>query len=163
MTKTNEITIESLAAEASLFFTDGPRVSEDTGRTIRILKDDAPEWVQDLVYSAHGDMGPDDIRYDWTEDALSAIEQDGESAELEPDIYTSDLTRWLASRTDRFSYCDEAASEGYVGEGAGLIERLQAGQAMEQREIMAAVLEALNEELERREEAVEDKETDGDE
>lgn len=88
-----------------------------TNRFIRILKDDAPDWVRSLVLAAHGDMGPDDWRYEAIEDALSAVEQDGEDAALEPDIYTWGLTRWLNSRADRYAYCDDAVNEGYIVEG----------------------------------------------
>ena len=28
-----------------------------------VLKDTAPDWCQDVVFKAHGNMGPDDQRY----------------------------------------------------------------------------------------------------
>jgi hypothetical protein len=46
-------------------------------------------------------MLPDDWRYQFIEEALDAISEDGEDAQLEPAIYTHELTGWLHSRADR--------------------------------------------------------------
>lgn len=155
-TKTNP-TLESLAAEACAYFTKGDRIG-DTGELIRILKDGTPDWVLKLVHAAHGDMLPDDWRYSWIEDALSAVESEGEDATLEPDIYTSNLTRWLHSRADRHAYCDEAVESGLLPADAGMIARLQGGQAVEQVEVMGSVLESLAARLEEVESEQDDEE-----
>jgi hypothetical protein len=152
-----EVTLETLAKEAGSYFTNGERIG-DTGSLIRILKDGTPEWVRELVQAAHGGMGPDDFRYDWIEDALSAVENEGEDASLEADTYTSDLTRWLHSRADRYAYCDEAVESGLVTPDAGMIAQLQGGQAVEQAEIVSLVLDALNTRLEEVESEQEDEE-----
>ena len=140
--------VQSLAAEASKFFYRKKR-KEDDEKMITITKDDAPEWVKDMVHAAHGDMMPDDYRYEFITDALYALEanDDADRArdELEPDIYTSDLTAWLHSRNDRMSYVDDARAEyGDTGD-VSTSDALMRGQLMEKLEVFDAVHAALDE------------------
>lgn len=90
--------------------------------TDRVLPQrNCPQWFTDLCRNAHcgGEMGPDDWRYEFIQDALNAIEND-DTGETEPDVdnlypYTADRLKWLASRLDRYSYCDEAMAEWGTG------------------------------------------------
>jgi hypothetical protein len=91
-------------------------------------------------------MLPDDHRYEFIRDAVSALadEDDTDAARdsIEPDIYTANLAAWLGSRTDRYGYCDEAIEE--QGQPfPDTISLLQAGYYREQIEVFDAVLSAL--------------------
>lgn len=52
--------IQKLANEVLKMMTQGTR---DNGETFKHLKDDAPDWMQDLCHEAHGRMLPDDHKY----------------------------------------------------------------------------------------------------
>lgn len=128
-------------------------------KTIWTLKDEARyegSPVMDLVLAVHqdGETSPDDYRYEWTLDSLIMIAEaidEGDDPEereyeIEPDIYTADLMRWIGSRADRYSYCDEALSEygaDYFAGKGGVIDIIQAGQTAEKREVYRAVLDFL--------------------
>lgn len=139
--------------------------TRDNGNTFYTLKDDARAeigqergWIQEMCFTAHGDMLPDDWRYEFIHSALAAIadaSEDADSYEVrdemtEPDIYTSELTGWLASRNDRCSYCDEAVSE--FGQLEDTIRLIGAGQMMEKGEVFDSVLRSLSEHIEATEE-----------
>ena len=111
-------------------------------------KDDAPEWVRDSVFAAHGDaMLPDDYIYATVAETLEFIgdtEDDPEDSANafadDTDVYNSDLTAWVSSNAIRGSYVDEAtdtipAENFYAG--------LMAGQALERLEIYESVLASL--------------------
>jgi hypothetical protein len=136
--------VKKLAEQAGSWFTSGERKSEDTGRQIRIVKDGAPEWVSDLCHEAHGDMFPDDWRYEFIEDSLERIAEadnpDDALDEIEPDIYNADRLRWLSSHLDRAGYCDQAQDEGLVADDVDLMDRIGLGQYMEKREVLDSVL-----------------------
>lgn len=61
--------VRELAAEANSY------LWRDAGRDILLPADDAPQWFADLCREAHGGMLPDDWRYEFVRDALSAILQ----------------------------------------------------------------------------------------
>lgn len=138
------MSIQETAKEASAWFT---RIKRNDNEEIVTLKEGRPDWVQDLVHKAHGDMMPDDFRYSIIEEAIDAIAEaeDLDEAESEYvdniDIYTNDLTGWLHSRNDRYDYVDQARDE--FGDPANTIDSLQQGQMMERREVFALVREGL--------------------
>lgn len=148
--------VSSLAGEALSFF---ERAHRESGPDY-IRTRDEPEWVHGLVRQAHGDMLPDDWRYEAIRDALSAIEGSGaesidnlddvdhEYADGKVDIYTGDRIAWLASHGVRADYCDEAQDEGVASESAGVVELIGAGQYMEAREVFASVVRSLRDRLE---------------
>jgi hypothetical protein len=134
-------TVEFLAAEAGHWLT---RVTRDNGRSVVVTTDGAPEWVADLCRAAHARGGellfPDDWRYEFAQDALSALADGDEGA---PDLdavypYTADRLRWLASRADRYGYYDDAVEEfgDYSGGVMGLVAL---GMARELDEVFDAV------------------------
>ena len=99
-------------------------------------------------------MFPEDWRYEQIRDALRAIRDgvDNDSGQVcddfsEPDIYTADLTAWLASRNDRYAYVDEAVEEWGL-QDADTLTRIGAGQSAERREVFASVLQSLADRLE---------------
>jgi hypothetical protein len=124
---------------------------------ITTLKDDAPEWVRDLVRAAHGDMLPDDWRYDAIRSALWVHIHNDESHDLDEmgtewadgygDVYTGARLKWLASNLNRPAYCDEAREEG-LSAGEDIVELIGAGQYMEAREVWGLVVTALEERAE---------------
>jgi hypothetical protein len=150
-------TIQELAKDFSRRFEGATR---DDGTKYRRVKDgEQTEELQALIFAAHdaGGMLPDDWRYQFIEEALDAISEDGEDAQLEPSIYTHELTGWLHSRADRYGYCDEAIGEYGVMSGdvkpTGMIQLLTWGMAQEQQEVLSSVLASLEKLVEEMEEA----------
>jgi hypothetical protein len=148
---TTETTISTQARKAAAWFTTTTRGDE----TITVLKDDAPEWVSDLVFAAHGsDFLPDDWRYEKIGEALDFIADSddpedgyGEFADGAVDVYTHDRLAWLSSNLNRPAYCDEAVEE-LGSESSDIIERIGLGQYYEANEIYGLVLRALEETIE---------------
>jgi hypothetical protein len=148
--------VSALAGEALSFF---ERAHRESGPDY-IRTRDEPEWVHELVRRAHGNMFPDDWRYEAIRDALSAIEDSGaesiddlddvdhEYADGKVDIYTGDRIAWLASHGLRADYCDEARSEGIASESASVVELIGAGQYMEAQEVFSSVVQSLRDRLE---------------
>lgn len=140
---TSTPTLEQLAAQANLCLT---RSKRDDGTEYVHRKDDAPEWVGELCLAAHGDMMPDDWRYEFIEDALSAIENgDDEPTDIDSAYpYTADRTAWLASHLSRPGFCDEEAEE-YSMEGTGVLSLIALGMGREMRETIDLVKTFLEE------------------
>ena len=150
MTDVTTPTVQNLAGEALSYFTTAHRAD---GTPFWLLTDNAPEWVRDLCHKAHGNMMPDDWRYNFVVSALNALD-DGDAEPGEPSVYTHELTGWLHSRTDRYAYVDDAVEE--YGAAVGIIGAITMGYAAEMRE----VFDILHAELdERAEELVTDEET----
>lgn len=141
--------IQDKASEALKHFGTQDRGDEK----IIVIRDGAPQWVTDLAHHAHGDMFPDDLRYEYIQDALQIIadEEDedfwSERVDSDVDVYTSDLTGWLASRGDRYSYVDDAVEEHGYPKG-GLVHALQMGQYKEREEVLYLVRDYLTEQAE---------------
>lgn len=118
-------------------------------REIWVKTDGAPLWVDDLIQAAHGEFMPDDNRYEFIIEALSGIlnYDDPENISLEPDVYTHDLLKWLASNINRIDYVNEALQEGLVSEDSrnDIVKIVSAGQYLEKKEVLEAVLQWLNE------------------
>lgn len=140
--------VHSLAAEASGFF---ETAQDHENKPYVRLKETAPQWLQETVRYAHGDMLPDDWRYRWIRDAFDAIHDAGPDADLEEvgiefaddaDIYNSDLIDWLGSHGSRMGYCDEAF-ETFEGDISSIATLMQLGQCQERAEIFASVVASL--------------------
>lgn len=96
------------------------------------------DTYQDLMHHAHGDMLPDDFRYQMIHDVLEGMHQDIDADGFEicdsiVPCYTSDLMAWLASRTDRYSFVDQAIEE--YGKGESVINDISAGYLLECMEV----------------------------
>jgi hypothetical protein len=141
------MTIQDKAHEAYEWFETATR---GDGSSYVRTKDGRPEWVQDLVFTAHGEFMPDDWRYRKIVEALEFIADNEapedtsyEFADGAVDVYTSLRLAWLASNLNRASYCDEAIENGMVDAKAGVSEIIGAGQYEEAGEIFGLVLSEL--------------------
>lgn len=121
-------------------------------KTITTLADDAPDWLHDLVHEAHGDMLPDDWRYDVIREALGFIHENGGdlddlAAEFadDVDVYSSALLEWLASNLTRAGYCDTAAEELGSPDSSDIMRLIGMGQYLERREVFDSVRQSLEE------------------
>lgn len=116
------------------------------------LKDEAPDWMRDVCHAAHGDMLPDDWRYEFIDDAALALadaEGDLDSARdllnaSDSYCYTVQQTGWLHSRNGRFGYVDDAIRGSYC-DGSDVMQAIQAGMLIEQEETLQLLYDALEE------------------
>lgn len=118
------------------------------------------DWVTDLCHKAHGEMFPDDWRYELIVDALGDIEEmAGEWDDLDADdfrekcsdtlterfdgryVYTAQLTGWLHSRADRYGYVDEWTKE--ISHADDLTRDLAGGLWTEYQEVFWSVFESI--------------------
>ena len=133
--------VQQLAREANTY------LRRDKDRDILLPADDAPDWFTDLCRHAHGAMMPDDWRYEFIQDALSAIEDGADEDRLDLDAlypYTADRLNWLASHLDRPGYCDEAAADA-GGPPAEILAFVACGMDRELREVFDLVRSTLEE------------------
>jgi len=125
------------------------------GTKFKRLVDNHPQWMQDVIHAAHGDRMPNDQVYRMIDRIVSDLaEQDEDSDidtlrealyEVEPDVYTNDLTGWLHDRADNIYYLTEALEESEFKDGFQLLTYAQSKFIIE---IGEALLEALNNEAE---------------
>ena len=150
-------TVNELAKDAlGWFITD----TRDNGEEFVKTKEGRPDWLKNLIFTAHDDMLPDDYRYQFIEDALQYISDQDEDVgldcpEIEADTYTSDLTKWLHSRNDRVYYLTEALEEYEIKDG---FQALQEAQLREREEVFYSVLNSLRELCEEEQEDEEEQE-----
>lgn len=156
------MTINELAAEARGYLKRSKQ--KDAPGIGKILLPDTtnrPDWFQELCHDAHGDMMPDDWRYEFIGDALDYIldadteDEDDLREGFDQDfdgkyIYTHEQTAWLASRNDRAGYADDAVKE-YGMEDCDTMQRIALGMLYEAREVFESVLQSLRTELDNRE------------
>ena len=123
------------------------------GSKFASLKDGSPEWMHDVIRAAHEDSFPDDTIYEFVDRAVNAFaeSEDPNDAiyEVEPDVYTSDLTEWLHRRADHVFYLTQALEESETRDG---FQALQAAQGIQIREVAELTLSALQEVAEKWEE-----------
>jgi hypothetical protein len=168
-TKNEAITLSAIAAEARSYFEKAKR--DVDGSEYYRTKDDAPDWIKStdggLVYAAHnnGNMFPDDWRYEAIYHVLGAIEDADKAtkADIEDDsspdelldslvdVYSSELSKWLASNIHRAGYVEDGVERYGAPEPFDLWGVLQRGQLTEYTEIYEACLEVLETERENRE------------
>ena len=118
--------------------------TRDNGRDYRVNKTEVA-WQKDIIHKAHGDKLPDDYVYDFIYEALCALvecsagDEDDAILQIEPDVYTSELTAWLNSRCDRVVYMTEAIEEG----AADGFHALMTAQGKEKSEVGYLVLAGI--------------------
>ncbi len=115
------------------------------------LKNRDIQWQTDIIHEAHLDRMPSDDIYDRINTILSNISDVTDDATdddiresiqaIEPDCYTSDLTKWLNSDNRNVYYLDEAISIG-VTDGFQL---LAIAQSTYIQEIGNALISAIQE------------------
>lgn len=141
--------VRILAGEALAYFEHRRR---HDGTEYWAVEKGAPEWVYTLVWKAHGEIFPEDFRYLFIIEALEALAENPEGAGdfLEPDVYTSELIKWLDAHPGyRARLVDEAVNEfGWES----LFKALQAGQLMEKEEVLGIVRAFLEKRAEEGEE-----------
>lgn len=85
-----------------------------------------PEWVQTMNYDAHNGCLPNDDVYEAIYNALEAFgdydDPEDVYSDIEPHIYTSDLTAWLHSNNSYTEYLDEAMEAGCAKTGDALLQ-----------------------------------------
>jgi len=133
-----EFTIQQLAEQ---LFRKLKNDTRDNGDTFYFLVDDSPAWMRDVIREVHGSKFPDDTVYqminrvaghiaDCDYEAISDIEDS--LLEIEVDIYTHDLTKWLHTRLDHIHYIDEVIENGYpFNSGFDLLQQAQQAQIHE--------------------------------
>jgi hypothetical protein len=135
------MTIQELAQQYADIFIYKKR--ENGESFIALRKDD--ETLTTLIRNAHGDMLPDDYKYEYVHNALEAItqcelEDDIIDISMEPDCYNSDLLKWLSSNLTRSNYVDETVLNfGY----SSLFQTLMLAQQLEREEVLHSVVESL--------------------
>lgn len=113
-------------------------------------KDDVERELQELCYAAHGDMMPDDYKYNFIVDALSLIadsstdELQDLDGKIESDVYNSDLLKWLSSNLTRASYVDNYVEAfGIESKDFEFYKVVGGGQWLEKSEVFCSVLSSL--------------------
>jgi len=138
--------LQKLAQEVRKYFEDHPH-KENTFR----MKDEAPQWVRDMVFEAHEDFAPDDYKYNYVVEALDALASgDMEGETLEPEVYNYQLLNWLGSNMKRIGYVDEARED--CGPSEGIMQDIMMGQRKEKLEVFNIVRSCLEERAEEKEE-----------
>ena len=135
-------TVKELAAQMNKALVHDTR---NDGTEFVKLADGSLEWMTDVIREAHGDAFPDDTIYRFIEKAVDALENsddpDDAIAEIESDIYTSDLTKWLHERPDHVYWLTEALESSFT-DGFAL---LSYAQSLHIQEIARNTLNALQE------------------
>jgi hypothetical protein len=92
-------------------------------------------------------MMPDDWRYEFLQDTLSALEDGADEDRLDLDAlspYTADRLDWPSSHLDRPGYCDEAADDAGLSPG-DILAFVGCGMGRELREAFGLVRSKLEE------------------
>lgn len=110
-------------------------------------KDDT---YQELMHYAHGDMLPDDFRYQMIHDVLVNMSEDEDADSMDVcdqcvPIYISELMSWLLSRNDRYTFVDEAIEQ--YGKGDSIISDISAGYLLECIEVYDLINQWIDEHL----------------
>jgi len=113
-----------------------------------IWKNNNPDYQEFYMY-AHGDMLPDDHRYQMIHDILVSIDQYDDEYEMIDSIipcYTSDLMAWISSSNSRYGYVDQWV-ESY-GHGDSVINDIMGGYGEELHEVYNLIMEWINDHVE---------------
>lgn len=134
--------------------------TRDNPRKVYTLKDGSPEWMRDAIFEAHAAIDsrlPDDwiyeavvslaSNYNVYDDADTCRDAENEICDGSVDIYTNDLTSWLANHLGNVALCDEAAEE-FGLESGDLDQRIRLGQLLAYQRISAALIDAVESQAE---------------
>jgi hypothetical protein len=115
------------------------------------------EALYTTIYKAHDGKLPNDHSYQYVVDALDAIieyegdtDTDTDTARdvLQADDYNHELLAWMASHSDRVSFCDEYLSE-FVGYGnpdrCNVMDIIRGGQLKERTDVFEIVARHVKE------------------
>jgi len=116
------------------------------------LKDGSPEWMREVIGQVRNGRLDDTIIEVINEAAAVLADSDPDAdpdelrdviAEIEPDVYTSDLTSWLNETPYNVYYLTDALKEG-IRDGFDLLSRAQ---YLFKQEVANALFEALEQEV----------------
>jgi len=122
------------------------------GKRFYCLKEGSPDWMVKVIAKIHKDIDdrlPDDSIYKVIKE-ISAVLADADPdadpweliVEIEPDVYTSDLTAWLHENANNVYYLTQALEEGEIKDGFQLLSRAQ---YLFKQEVANALLSLLEE------------------
>jgi len=146
------MTIQEKAAEALRYFEAKQR---EDGSSYWKLTDNRPDWVHDMVREAHGNMLPDDWKYQMIWEVLSALgeyECDPydefsvlEETYIMAPVYTSDLLDYHGSHAERIGRVDDLLLEASDGGGhyGMLSDLIAAAWLHECQEVWSSVVQSL--------------------
>lgn len=135
------MTVRELAKK---FYEQFEVAERNNGERYWRVKEDCPvglcEQIKELCHRVHGDMLPDDYKYEVIVETLEYLASNDpgdydlvEFADSGVNVYTSDLLKWLNSNLKRIQYVDEAKAE--LGSLDTLMDDIMQGQYVERREI----------------------------
>jgi hypothetical protein len=116
------------------------------------LPSSAPDWMREVVYSAHEEELPSDWRYELALRSALALKEEPEAdlsdlasrvAEEISTVYTGQLLSWYAELPSRLSYADEAREELGTGSADDIGGMLQLGQWLAAQRGALALFSAL--------------------
>lgn len=105
----------------------------------------APAWIGEMVQQAHGDMLPDDHKYEFVRDALVILSEEddpdnySDRLDYDVDIHNHALLTWLGSHSHRAGYVNDAAREYGLPEPFDIMQTIQRGQYVEREEVLHSV------------------------
>lgn len=113
------------------------------------LKEGSPQWMRDVVFAASDNTSFYTV-YDFVNEAVGVIadcEDDEDEIrdainEIEADVYTAELTAWLAENVNHVNFISDVLSEFGEDIGDGF-QLLAAAQAEHKHQVANAVYEAL--------------------
>lgn len=97
----------------------------------------APDWMREVVFSAHEEELPNDWRYELALRSALALKEEPEAdlsdlasqvAEDVSTVYTGEILSWYAEIPSRLSYADDAREELGTGSADDICGMLQLGQ-----------------------------------
>ena len=140
------MTIKELAREAREWIALDMRPNEMGGADFARIARDAPDWVAHMygwVLANHRIY--DDQASLYLLDALDALAEQGDNedpddAQVTGDVYTEDLTRWLATHPARTEYVDIALQDYHV---KTIFDALGVGQQLEREAVLDLVRDWL--------------------
>lgn len=140
--------VKTICEVAQEMFNNMETKERSTGESFICNKEEI-NWQKDIIHKAHGESLPDDYIYQFINATLSQlIDSNVETEEqahevidgLEPDVYTSDLTKWLNSSNNRVYYLTEALSDYGSKDG---FTALRIAQQLEKQEVGHLVVDGI--------------------
>ena len=144
--QTKQKTIQSVAQE----MLDNLETKERKDGTKYICCKERIQWQTDIIIKAHEDRLPNDDIYSFIDDALCVLADSAEGneqdaiMEIEPDVYTSNLTKWFNNHNGNVYYLTEALEEYGCKDG---FQALSMAQAIHKQEVASAVLSGIEQYL----------------
>jgi hypothetical protein len=121
------------------------------------IKDNAQdkELLTGIILQAHENKLPDNYIYEWASEALEAIasyhDPEDYISDIQPEVYTHELMKWLASHYDRKELVNQTIQElGFTD----MDNALMAAQTMEKEAVYQSIFQSLTEIIDNQDEIV---------